>query len=96
MAILLRWHVWRPAHIVGAPPNNRLNAVLQGTINGSTGINWQLPIASWGDAHESALTEKLYTALEALNDTITGAIGFGASEAQGSVRIARNTFVLES
>jgi len=96
VAILLRWHVWRPAHIVGAPPNNRLNAVLQGTINGSTGINWQLPIASWGDAHESALTARLYTALEALNDTITGAIGFGASEAQGSVRIGRNTFVLEN
>jgi hypothetical protein len=96
VAILLRWHVWRPSHVVGDPPNNRLRAVLQSTINGSAGINWQLPIASWGAAHESALTAKLFTALEALNDTITGAIIFGASEAQGSVRTGRNTFILEN
>ena len=95
VAILLRWHVYRPAHVV-FDGNDKVSPVLQNTITGSTGVNWSLPVTSWGDAHESALTAKLLTALALLNDTITGSIGHGASEAQGAVRTGRNTFVLES
>ena len=96
VAILLRWHVWRPSHVVGVPQYNRVRTVLQNTVNATNGVNWQLPVASWGAAHESALTARLFTALEALNNTITGAIAFGSGEVQGAVRTGRNTFVLES
>ncbi|MCF4995374.1 hypothetical protein GIW69_07290 [Pseudomonas syringae] len=96
VAILLRWHVWRPSHIVGVPQYNQLRHVLQNTINTSGGVNWQLPIASWGAAHESALTTKLFNALEALNDSITGAIVYGSGQVQGAVRTGRHTFIMEN
>ncbi|PMQ11008.1 hypothetical protein PseAD21_14390 [Pseudomonas sp. AD21] len=96
VAILLRWHVWRPSHVVSGGQYNRLRNVLQNTINTSGGVNWQLPIASWGEAHEAALATKLFNALQALNDTIAVAIVYGTSEVQGAVRTGRNTFVMEN
>ncbi|WP_139348085.1 peptidoglycan-binding protein [Pseudomonas sp. C9] len=94
VAILLRWHVYRPSHVVN-DDYEKITPIVQQAVNGTAGVNWQSAVASWGDAHEVALTEKLLSAAAAINSTITTSIAFGATQPQGSVRTGRNTFVLE-
>lgn len=94
VAILLRWHVFRPSHVVH-DDFEKITPVIQQAINGTAGVNWSGAVSSWGDAHETALTAKLLAAAAVINSTITTSINFGASQPQGSVRTGRNTFVLE-
>jgi hypothetical protein len=60
-ALLLRWHVWRPAHVFGidaaATPHIR-NQITQ-AVHGSS-LNWNLPPGQWTQQHEDALYNKLY------------------------------------
>ncbi|WP_123597525.1 peptidoglycan-binding domain-containing protein [Pseudomonas frederiksbergensis] len=93
MAILLRWHVYRPAHVVSGA--SRVVPVIQAVIDSSSQINWSLPVASWGDAHEIALTTGILNKLAALNDTITNAIVYGSNLPQGAARSGRNTFIMD-
>lgn len=94
VAILLRWHVYRPSHVVH-DDYQRVVPVIQQTINETTAVNWQLPVSSWDDAHEAALSRKLLSAAEAVNSTIATSIIFGSTQPQGTVRTGRNTFVLD-
>lgn len=93
VAILLRWHVYRPAHVVSGA--SRVAPAIQSVIDSTTQVNWALPVASWGDAHESALTAEILSKLTALNDTITNAIVYGANLPQGAVRSGRNSFIMD-
>jgi len=95
VAILLRWHVFRPSHVVN-PAYDRVTAAIQGAINSNPSINWQLQVSNWVDAHESALTERLLTAASAVNNTVSTSILFGAGQPQGSVRTGRGTFLMDT
>lgn len=64
-------------------------------IDSTSNVNWALPVASWGDAHESALTEEIQRKLAALNDSISNAILYGANLPQGAVRPGRNSFIMD-
>ncbi|MDF3193352.1 peptidoglycan-binding domain-containing protein [Pseudomonas sp. 1928-m] len=94
VAILLRWHVYRPSHVVN-DDYEKITPVIQQAVSGTAGVNWSLAVAAWGDAHETALTGKLLSAAAAINSTITASIAFGENQPQGAVRTGRNTFVLE-
>ncbi|WP_460151750.1 peptidoglycan-binding domain-containing protein [Pseudomonas sp. S2_B07] len=93
IAILLRWHVYRPAHVVSG--SSRVAPAIQSVIDSTSQVNWALPVASWGDAHESALTEEIQRKLAALNDSITNAILYGVNLPQGAVRPGRNSFIMD-
>ncbi|AHL77609.1 hypothetical protein CH92_03020 [Stutzerimonas stutzeri] len=95
VAILLRWHVFRPSHVVN-PAYDRVTAAIQDAINSNPSIDWQLQISNWADAHESALTERLLTAASAVNNTVSTSILFGAGQPQGSVRTGRGTFLMDT
>lgn len=95
VAILLRWHVYRPSHVVH-PTYERITAVIQGAINDNPLVNWQLQVENWVDAHEAALTERLLTAASAINNTVSTSILFGAGLPQGSVRTSRGTFLMDA
>ncbi len=95
IAILLRWHVYRPSHVVNAS-YERITTAIQAAINNNPTVNWQMPITDWGDAHESALTERLLNAASAVNNTVSTSISFGAGQPQGSVRTGRSTFSLDA
>lgn len=69
IAILLRWHMNRPAHIydaestaAGFQHSGSSWKVIRATIANPSysHINWTLPIASWNDDHERALARTLY------------------------------------
>jgi hypothetical protein len=94
IAILLRWHVYRPAHIVSSN-NNRLISIIEETIRDARNINWSLPINEWGDTHENELTRRLLLSLQSINNTISTSINFGLNQPQGSVKTGRNSFILE-
>lgn len=95
VAILLRWHVFRPSHVVN-PAYDRVTAAIQGAINSNPSIDWQLQISDWVDAHESALTERLLTAASTVNNTVSKSILFGTGQPQGSVRTGRGTFLMDT
>lgn len=95
VAMLLRWHVYRPSHVVH-PAYERITAAIQDAINDNPLVNWQLRVADWGDAQESALTERLLTAASAVNNTVSTSILFGTGQPQGSVRTGRGTFLMDT
>lgn len=94
VAILLRWHVYRPSHVVH-DDYQRIVPVIQQAINETTTVNWQLPVSSWGDTHEVVLSRRLLSAAAVVNSTITASIVFGSAQPQGAVRTGRNTFILD-
>ncbi|RON02608.1 hypothetical protein BK658_07015 [Pseudomonas brassicacearum] len=94
ISILLRWHVYRPAHVVTNA--SRVVPIIQSVIDASPQINWALPVANWGNAHETALTTRLLSTLAELNSTITNAVSYGSALPQGSVRSERNSFALDA
>jgi hypothetical protein len=62
--LLLRWHVYRPAHLVtgSGPPfhaNDRLWDALRWaqdpTTNGGINVNWNIAVTAWTNDHERAL-----------------------------------------
>lgn len=66
-AVLLRWHIFRPAHVTG----NRVRNSVISAINGSPRIDWSLPLAQWTDAHESTLLAQLLSDANQVNNTQT-------------------------
>jgi len=94
VAILLRWHVYRPSHVVHNT-YGRVVPAIQDAIHNASTLSWGMPVASWTDSHESALTSALLTKAAAVNTTITNAVLFGADQPQGSVRVSRNSFSLD-
>lgn len=94
VAILLRWHVYRPSHVVH-DEHQRIVPIIQQVINETVTVNWQLPVSNWGDAHETALSRRLLSAAAAINPTVATSIVFGFTQPQGAVRTGRNTFILD-
>ncbi|MHA6645700.1 hypothetical protein [Mesorhizobium sp. A623] len=76
LAMLLRWHVNRPAHIlIGNPPTAA--AHLWGAIeraqdpaqNGGLDLNWAGDMANWANDHETALMNGLVAEAATLTDS---------------------------
>lgn len=65
VAILLRWHIFRPGHVTGA----RVRDSLTRAINGHAQLNWSTAPAQWTNAHEQAITAQLLTDALSVNDT---------------------------
>jgi len=55
IAILLRWHIYRPANVTGNAVRNSIHKAIQVNPN----IDWALSLDRWGDPHEMALTRQL-------------------------------------
>jgi len=55
--MLLRWHVYRPAHIsAGARSDTRkLEDIFERARDDNSGIDWKQDPSSWGNEHEEAL-----------------------------------------
>lgn len=66
-AIILRWHIFRPAHVTGT----RLRNSIATAISGSPRINWSLAPAQWTDDHETALLTQLLADANQVNNTQT-------------------------
>lgn len=61
MGMLLRWHVWRPGHILtaGNRAETRLHRVLSNAQAAASSLDWTTLPATWTDPHEDALIEAL-------------------------------------
>jgi hypothetical protein len=79
VAILLRWHVWRPSHVFGpnlpgVTPRVRnaiTNAIstAQTSTQNSPGLDWNLPPEQWTDHHESKILQALRSNYLSLNNS---------------------------
>lgn len=103
IAILLRWHIFRPGHVTG----QSVPRSIQSAINGNTRLNWSLPPAQWTDAHERAISDQLLTDAAAVNATqnqlaawpqYAGRAGrrYTLNNELGSLRDGRNSFQLDA
>ncbi|CAD6558499.1 hypothetical protein LMG27952_06621 [Paraburkholderia hiiakae] len=103
VAILLRWHIYRPAHVTG----HRVSSSIQSAINANPTLAWTLPLAQWTDAHERALTSQLLSDATAVNATQANLAAwpnypnradrhYALGNELGSLRDARNSFSLDS
>jgi peptidoglycan hydrolase-like protein with peptidoglycan-binding domain len=95
IAILLRWHIYRPSHVV-RDENQRITAAIQSAINSNSNLTWTGPLADWTDTHETALTTHLLNAATAVNNSATTAADYGSGTSPGQPRTGRNTFSLEN
>jgi hypothetical protein len=69
VAMILRWHVYRPAHmVVRGAAGERLRNAYGHARAAAPRLNWQAAPASWTDAHERALVQGLWTEIRALGD----------------------------
>jgi len=60
MALLLRWHVKSPGHIVSeGRAGHQARDALQRARAAQPGLNWNAPPTNWGAAHEQALIDGL-------------------------------------
>ena len=102
-AILLRWHIFRPAHVTGQSVPNSIRTA----IANNTRLNWSLPLAQWTDAHEQAVTDQLLSDAAAINATQNqlaawpqyagrGGRRYTVNNELGSLRAGRNSFQLDA
>ncbi|MGM3277966.1 peptidoglycan-binding domain-containing protein [Ralstonia sp. 24A2] len=102
-AILLRWHIFRPAHVSGERVRNSIVAAIQANPT----LSWSLAPAQWTNAHESALTARLLTDAAQVNATQTALANWpnyaGRADRNyvvgtelGSLSEARGSFVLDA
>jgi hypothetical protein len=102
-ALLLRWHIYRPAHITGI----RLITAITTAITNNQTINWTLPITDWTDNHEEALTTAILAAANTVNaqhsdvanwPNYAGRAGraYVLNNELGSLRSGRNTIEFDT
>ncbi len=104
VAILLRWHIRKPAHVCEANDSGSyIQEALESAFQDRT-INWSLPISSWTDKHEKAITDSLYD--QANNAGIDGidkvknwpnwshrsTNGYTLTNQIGNIKTGRNSF----
>lgn len=65
IAILLRWHIFRPAHVAG----NAVGDSMHKAILANPSIDWALPLNRWTDLHEQALSRQLLTDATAITSS---------------------------
>lgn len=103
VAILLRWHIYRPAHVTG----QRVSNSIRSAITANPTLNWTLPLEQWTNAHETALTSQLLSDATTVNNTQTNlaawpnypgraARNYTLGTELGSLRETRNSFNLDS
>lgn len=102
-ALLLRWHVYRPAHVTG----NRVINAISTAANTTPTLNWGLPIADWTDDHEVALTAAVLAAANTVNAQHSDVAnwpnyggrsvrGYALNNELGSLRSGRDTFSFDA
>lgn len=102
VAILLRWHIFRPAHVSGSTVRDSIASAIQG----SSGVNWNVLPSQWQNSHEIALTDQLLIDATAVNPT-QGALAswpnyqgraarnYVLNNQLGSLQTDRNSFILD-
>lgn len=104
VALLLRWHIFRPGHVT---TGDRIRQVVRDAITNNPNIAWNLPVAQWTDAHETAITASLLTAANLINATHAQVANWPAGNGRngrgyvvnnqlGAIRTTRNSFRLDS
>lgn len=103
IAILLRWHIYRPAHVTGrAVPNSIRNA-----IAANAQLDWTVAPARWTDAHEQAITARLLADAAVINRTQNDLVAWPAYDGRsgrnyvvndelGGLRDTRNSFQIDT
>lgn len=102
-AILLRWHIFRPAHVSGSSVRDSIATGIRATPV----LDWTLPPTQWVDAHEAALLTRLLADANQVNSTQTNLASWPnyAGRAQrnyilgnelGSLSDARGSFILDT
>lgn len=102
-AVVLRWHIFRPAHVTGARIRNSISTA----ISSSPGINWALAPAQWTDDHEAALLAQLLADASEVNNTQTALAqwpnyagrarrNYVLNDELGGLRTERNSFDLDT
>ncbi|MAT65278.1 MAG: hypothetical protein CMN57_06510 [Gammaproteobacteria bacterium] len=97
-ALLLRWHVYRPAHVTGSQVLNAITSA----VNANPTLNWGPPISGWTDDHEAALTAAILAAANTVNPQHSDVAnwpnyggrasrGYALNNELGSLRPGRNT-----
>ncbi|MEG0183262.1 MAG: peptidoglycan-binding domain-containing protein [Stenotrophomonas sp.] len=103
MAILLRWHIFRPGHVTGQSVPNSIRAA----ITANPQLNWTGGPAQWTDAHEHAITARLLADAAAINatqnllvawPTYAGRAGrnYTINNELGGLRDGRNSFHIDT
>lgn len=76
VAMILRWHVYRPGHMVASGrAGANLRSVRTRAVAAAPGLNWRLPPAQWTDAHERALVQALRDEGEAAGGDLETTLG---------------------
>ncbi|SEK53466.1 Peptidoglycan-binding (PGRP) domain of peptidoglycan hydrolases-containing protein [Stigmatella aurantiaca] len=71
MALLLRWHIFRPSHITARiSAGDRLRNAFIAARAANPTLNWTLAPNLWGDQHEEALVAAIQTEGATVNETI--------------------------
>lgn len=111
MAILLRWHVFRPSHVAAANHvGPRLRQAYEIARQSHSELNWTQAPDQWGDTHEAALVDAIRAQAALVNSTVNDTanwptwFGTGAQNPRGyrlalpagtQLSTARNSFQLE-
>jgi hypothetical protein len=111
-AILLRWHVFRPANVATTTADNSYVAqTIREVIANNPTLRWDNPVAQWTDEQERRLTEAILTKANAVagsnNPTFQNAAqwptytgrngrGYTINNQLGSLRTTRNSFTLNT
>lgn len=112
MALLLRWHIHRPAHITLSSTKYLDEVVTEAfevTTYNETTVTWGTDLSTWTDIHESILTEKLLAKAKAKDsaagdtfDTVSTWPHIGTKNEDtdhkdlGGLKATRNSFTLYS
>jgi hypothetical protein len=76
VAMILRWHVYRPGHMVASGrAGARLRNARSRAAAAAPGLNWRLPPARWTDAHERALVQALRDEGDAAGGNLESTLG---------------------
>ena len=103
MAILLRWHIFRPGHVTGRSVPNSIRSAIAANAQ----LNWPNAPAQWNDAHERAITAQLLTDAAAINSTQNDLAAwpvypgranrnYTITNELGTLRDGRNSFQLDT
>jgi hypothetical protein len=112
MAIVLRWHVFRPSHVAAATQaGQRLRHAYNIARQNHPTLNWTQSPALWGDAHEAALAEAILAQAALVNNTVNNTanwptwFGPGTQNPRGyaltlpagtQLSVARNSFQFDA
>jgi len=107
MAIIHRWHVYRPGHVGGVEPSMpHVKNAIRTTINNSN-LNWNIQPVQWTNLYETELVNRLLTAANGINNTHAAVAAWPGNtqtrpafwrlrDELGTLSSARNSFTLDA